>query len=107
MGRDHHHLQNPRSLGIAGALVLFQVLTLLLLPDHPALAAQTKPLELLFARADADHNGAISEEEWHQAMQERFIKLDADNDGSLSPSEVAEARHLAQDRLRQWRNQAK
>lgn len=107
MGQNTSHRQNQRSHLHPGTLVFFLALVLLLFPHYSAMAAQAQPLELLFASADADHNGVVSEEEWHQAMQERFVRLDANKDGSLSRSEVEEARHLAKDRLRQWRNQAK
>ena len=86
------------------ALALFAVTTLFLLIDHPAIMAQGKPLTLLFERADTDHNGIVSEQEWHSIMQERFAMLDANKDGSLSRPELEEARSLAQERFRQWRN---
>ena len=85
-------------------LAFFAVTTMLLMLDHPAVMAQGKPLALLFERADTDHNGTVSEQEWHTLMQERFTTLDANKDGSLSRPELEEARNLAQERFRQWRD---
>ncbi len=62
--------------------------------------AREKPLDILYASADTDGNGLISEAEWHAAMQKRFETLDANGDGNISKEEMANARETARDKFR-------
>src|SRR5262249_6220569 len=60
-----------------------------------------------FQQADADSNGAISQEEFEKAMVEParaiFRILDANNDGQLTPQEVRSAEQLVAAELRRLR----
>ena len=46
-----------------------------------------KRLEAQFKKLDANHDGAISRDEW-KGRAKAFDRLDADHNGSLSPKEL-------------------
>jgi Ca2+-binding EF-hand superfamily protein len=61
--------------------------------QKPQKKAQNR-LEAQFKKLDANHDGAISRDEW-KGRAKAFDRLDADHNGSLSPKElerVAKAR---------------
>jgi Ca2+-binding EF-hand superfamily protein len=62
--------------------------------------AWQKPVDVLFKAADVDRNGAISEAEWHGAMQKRFEAMDANRDGTLSRAEMDAAKETMRERFR-------
>lgn len=66
--------------------------------------AWQKPAEVLFAATDSDRNGAVSESEWHTAMQKRFEALDTNRDGILSREEFAAARQTLREQFRHRQN---
>lgn len=84
-----------REPGPVGRVVIALLLLIPGLSAVPALAWQ-RPAELLFARADADHDGLISGAEWHALMTKRFAALDANRDGAISRQEFAAARRMWQ-----------
>jgi len=67
--------------------------------------AQDRPMDILFESVDTDHNGSISEQEWHASMQKRFESQDANHDGNLSREELEQARSNLRQSLRErWQN---
>ena len=76
------------------------ILLLLLAAPSTDAGAREKPIDVLFEKADTDHNGVLSEQEWHAAMHQRFQNLDTNKDGALARDEMEQAR---QERLRAFR----
>jgi len=68
---------------------------------NPVLAVGERAGDILVEHMDSDHNGLVSEEEWHAAMQKRFEKFDANNDGGLSREEVKQVRTSGRESLRE------
>lgn len=75
------------------------IIVLLLLTAASAIARQ-KPMEIIFEAGDTDHNGLISEDEWHAAMQKRFDALDKNHDNAVSYDEFQKAKETLRERFR-------
>jgi len=61
--------------------------------------ARQRPIDSLFAMADTDRNGRISEAEWHVAMQKRFETIDTNRDGAVSREEMEKFRETMRGRF--------
>jgi|GEM_PF-2091490 Ca2+-binding EF-hand superfamily protein len=80
------------------------VLLFALLLSGTSAMAREKPLDLLFNQADTDHNGLISEAEWHAVMQKRFETNDANHDGNISRVEIDAVKETFRERFRSMRS---
>lgn len=69
--------------------------------------AREKPLDFLFSQADTDHNGFVSEAEWHAVMQKRFETADTNHDGNLSRQEIEATKETLRERFRSTRSSQK
>jgi hypothetical protein len=49
---------------------------------------------------DTNHDGAVNEQEWHQAMQKRFESVDVNKDRVISPAEWEAHRQLMRNNIR-------
>lgn len=88
----------PRAL-LPTTLTAPLLTSLLLMPAATIAATSDRASNMLFERADTDHNQLISEAEYHAAMQRRFERLDSNKDGNLTRQEMEQARANARDRL--------
>ena len=98
---------NRRSVvrsAVAVISMVFLVVLTAVMTAGTVRAAQAKPLDILFDSADTNHDGTISESEWHNAMQQYFIKMDIDSDGKVSRLEMEKTRETMRQRLQNVRN---
>jgi len=89
---------------VAAISMIFFLVLIAVMTAVTVRAAQVKPLDILFDSADTNHDGIISESEWHNAMQQYFIKMDMDGDGKVSRAEMEKTRETMRERLKNVRN---
>lgn len=57
-----------------------------------------------FQQMDADHDGKVSEKEYHDFMQKRFETMDANHDGALTQDEMRQAAEQRREKLKELRD---
>lgn len=84
-------------------LVAVFLCVLITIAIHGNATAKERPIDVLFDQADTNHDGVVSEGEFHTAMQERFLIIDADQNGNLTREELEDARQVIRDRIIEFR----